>query len=141
MAPAQGLRAFHGVYRRGGADFAQSEPFRITVAVAHANRPSFEGDVSQHTLGKWVSTGRTDLKAGKRQTAFARFAQRYQDLIDEHCGPDTNRNREFDRALEILERTCECGNDKMLLPDGKLASTCQECQDLDARQPRRARRV
>ncbi len=41
------------------------------------------------------------------------------------------------RTLEILERTCECGNDKMLLPDGKLGNTCQECQDLDARQRRR----
>ena len=32
----------------------------------------------------------------------------------------TTGTAEFDRALEILERTCECGNDKMLLPDGKL---------------------
>ena len=53
--------------------------------------------------------------------------------IHQTVGPDNNRNREFDRALEILERTCECSNDKMLLPDGKLGSTCQECQDLDAR--------
>ena len=42
-----------------------------------------------------------------------------------------------DRAIEILERTCECSNDKLLLPDGKLGNTCQECKDLDARQRRR----
>ena len=58
-------------------------------------------------------------------------------LVGEHCRPDHNRNRELHQALEILERTCECGNDKMLLPDGKLGSTCQEYQDLDARQRRR----
>ena len=84
-----------------------------------------------------VSHGRADIEAGQPSTAYARFTKLYRDLIDEHCGPDTNRNREFDRALEILERTCECGNDKMLLPDGKLGSTCQECQDLDGRQRRR----
>ena len=47
-----------------------------------------------------------------------------------------NRHRELDRALEILKRTCECGNDKMLLPSGKLGDTCQECSDLDTRQRR-----
>ena len=57
--------------------------------------------------------------------------------IAEHCGPDNNRNPELDHALEILRRTCECGNDKMLLPDGKLGSTCQDCPDLDTRQRRR----
>ena len=46
----------------------------------------------------------------------------------------TTGTAEFDRALEILERTCECGNDKMLLPDGKLGNTCQ---DLDTRQRHR----
>ena len=75
------------------------------------------------------------MVAGQPSTAYARFTKRYQDLVDEHCGPDTNRN--FDRALEIPERTCECGNDKMLPPDGKLGSTCQDCQRLDARQRRR----
>ena len=53
--------------------------------------------------------------------------------MQEHCSPDANRNRELDRALEILERTCECGNDKMTAPDGSLADTCRECQDLDRR--------
>ena len=86
---------------------------------------------------KLLSHGRADVEASQPSTAYARFTKRYQDLVAEHCGPDTNRNREFDRALEILERTCECSNDKMLLPDGKLGNTCQECQDLDARQRRR----
>ena len=86
----------------------------------------YGGNFQYHTISNWVSHGRADVEAGQPSTAYARF---------------TNRNREFDRALEILERTCECGNDKMLLPDGKLASTCQECQDLDAPQRRRARRV
>ena len=40
----------------------------------------------------------------------------------------------MDRALEILKRTCECGNDKILLPNGSLGDTCQGCQDLDTRQ-------
>ena len=98
----------------------------------------YGGTVHHQTIANWVSHGRADVVAGQPSTAYARFTKRYRELIDEHCGPDTNRNREFDRALEILERTCECGNDQMLLPDGKLASTCQ---DLDARQRRRARRV
>ena len=88
-----------------------------------------------------VSHGRADIEAGQPSTAYTRFTKLYRELIAEHCAtsvePDNNRNREFDRALEILERTCECSNDKMLLPDGKLGSTCQECQDLDAPQRRR----
>ena len=90
-----------------------------------------------HTISNWVRHSQSDIEAGQPSTAYARLTKRYQDLVAEHCGPDNNRNREFDRALEILERTCECGNDKMLLPDGKLGSTCQECQDLDARRRRR----
>ena len=98
----------------------------------------YGGNFHYHTIARTGSdTARLILKPGQPSTAYARFTKRYQDLIDEHCGPDTNRNREFDRSLEILERTCECSNDKMLLPDGKLGSTCQECQDLDAPQRRR----
>ena len=101
----------------------------------------YGGYFHYHTISNWVRHGRADVAAGKPSTACARFIKQYRDLVDEHCGPDTNRNRELDRALEILKRTCECGNDKMLLPDGKLGSTCQECQDLDARQRHRARRA
>ena len=99
----------------------------------------YGADVSQHTLGKLVSTGRTDLKAGKRQTAFARFAQRYDQLMEEHCNSDANRNRELDRGLEILERTCDCGNEKTVMSDGKLADQCRECQDIDGTGRRRRR--
>ena len=101
----------------------------------------YGGNVHYHTIAGWLSHGRADVAASQPSSAYARFTKLYQDLIDEHCGLDNKRYREFDRALEILERTCECGNDKMLLPDGKLGSTCQECQDLDAPQRRRARRV
>ena len=104
-------------------------------------RPQYGGNVQYHTISNWLSHGRADVEAGQPSTAYARFTKRYQDLIAEHCGPDNNRNRGFDRALEILERTCECSNDKVLLPDGKLGNTCQECQDLDAAQRRRARRT
>ena len=96
----------------------------------------YGGNVQYHTISNWISHGRADVAAGQPSTAYARFTKLYRDLIAEHCQPDNNRNRELDQALEILERTCECGNDKMLLPDGKLGNTCQECQDLDALQRR-----
>ena len=71
------------------------------------------------------------MEAGKASTAYARFTKRYRDLIAEHCQPDNNRSRELDQALEILKRTCECGNDKMLMPSGSLGDTCQDCKILD----------
>ena len=98
----------------------------------------YGGNFHHQTISNWVSHGQADMEASQPSIAYARFTKRYQDLIAEHCGLDNNRNREFDRALEILDRTCECSNDKVLLPDRKLANTCQECQDLDAR-PRRRR--
>ena len=98
----------------------------------------YDGYVQHHTIAGWLSHGRADVADGQPSTAYARFTKRYRELIDDHCQPDNNRNREFDRALEILERTCECGNDKMLLPDGKLGNTCQ---DLDVRQRSRARQT
>ena len=101
----------------------------------------YGGNFQYHTISNWISHGRADIEAGQPSTAYAGFTKRYQEMVAEHCGPDTNRNREFDRALEILERTCECSNDKMLLPDGRLGNTCQGCQDLDGRQRRRARRT
>ena len=96
----------------------------------------YGGNFQYHTLSNWTSHGRADVAAGQPSTAYARFTKQYRDLIAEHCRPDSNRSREFDRALEILKGTCECGNDKVLMPDGKLSSTCQECQDLDTRQRR-----
>ena len=78
-------------------------------------------------------------KAGKRQTTFARFAQRYDQLMEDHCKADANRNRERDRAFKILERTCDCGNEKTVMADGKLADRCRECQDIDDTDRRRRR--
>ena len=62
-----------------------------------------------------------------------RFSQRYDSIMEEHCSPDANRSRELDRAFDILERTCECGTEKMLAPDGSLADKCRECQERDRR--------
>ena len=94
----------------------------------------------QSTLGKWVSKGRSDIKANRRQTAYARFALQYDQLKREHCTADANRTREFDLALQILEGTCDCGNEKVTLPDGSLADTCRQCKDLEdqGRSPRRS---
>ena len=101
----------------------------------------YGGTAHHHNICSWVNRGKADIKAGKQSTAYARFTKRYKELVAEHCGPDANRSRELDRALELMVRTCECGNEKMLMPDRKLGSTCQECQDLDARQRHRARRA
>ena len=81
----------------------------------------YGGNVQYHTISNWASYGRTDVEAGQPSTAYARFTKLYKDLVDEHCRPDNNRNRELDQALEILKRTCECGNDKMLYPTGNWA--------------------
>ncbi len=96
--------------------------------------------LSPSTLSKWVSNGRADIKANRRQTAYARFAQKYDQLKREHCVADANRTREFDLALQILERSCDCGNEKIVLPDGTLADSCRQCQDLEdhGRPPRRS---
>ena len=94
----------------------------------------YGGCFHHNTMSNWVKHGQADIEAGQPFTAYARFTKLYQELIAEHCQPDNNRTREMDRALEILKRTCECGNDKMLLPNGSLGDTCQGCQDLDTRQ-------
>ena len=88
-----------------------------------------DGDVHPHTIAGWVQAGNADIRANKNATAYTRFTKHYQELVKQHCSGNVNRNRELDRALEILERTCECGNEKMLLPDGKLAEQCRECQN------------
>ena len=94
--------------------------------------------LSPSTLGKWVSKGRADIKANNRQTAYARFAQKYDQLKREHCAADANRTREFDLALQILEKTCDCGNEKMILPYGSFGNACRQCQDFgDQGRPRR----
>ena len=91
----------------------------------------YGGNIQYYTISNWASHGRADVEAGQASTAYARFTKLYRDLIAEHCQPDNNRNRELDQALEILKRTCECGNDKMLMPSGSLGDTCQDCKILD----------
>ena len=67
---------------------------------------AFTGGYFHHnTLSNWVKHGQADVAAGKPSTAYARFTKHYLELVAEHCGKDSNRNRELDRALEILERT------------------------------------
>ena len=101
--------------------------------------------LSPYTISSWLNRSRAGIRARRNNTAYARFAKQYDQLRAEHCGSDANRNqefnREFNRALEILERTCQCDNDKMLMPDGKLAEQCRECQEIEerGRQQRRSR--
>ena len=82
--------------------------------------------VSKTTLSNWVTNGRANIKTGQRQTAYARFAQRYDALIEEHCNAEANRTRELDRAFEIRNSICECGNEKTTRAD-----RCRQCQELD----------
>ena len=56
--------------------------------------------LSPYTLSRWVTAGCADILARKNNTAYARFAKQYDQLRAEHCGPDANRQHEFNRALE-----------------------------------------
>ena len=106
--------------------------------IARAGKAQEHGAIlSPYTISSWVNRSRADIRARRNNTACARFAKQYDQLRAEHCGSDANRNREFNRALEILERTCECGNDKMLMPDGTLAESCREYQEIDQQGRRR----
>ena len=107
-----------------------------TYADVAANARHQGATVGQHTVAKWVTQGRRDIDAQK-DTSFARFTKQYESLLKEHCGPETNRCREFDRALLIMERICECGNQKQLAPDGTVDDQCRNCQDLDQSQHQR----
>ena len=60
----------------------------------------YGGYFHHHTLSNWVKNGQADVEAGQPSTAYARFTKRYQELVAEHCGPDTNRNREFDQCTQ-----------------------------------------
>ena len=104
-----------------------------TYAQVIARATEHGAQLSATTLGKWLTTGRADIEAGNAYNAYARFSQRYDSIMAEHCSPDANRSRELDRAFDILDRTCECGTEKMLAPDGSLADRCRECQERDRR--------
>ncbi len=75
-------------------------------------------------IAEWIRNGNADTRADGNSTAYAGFAKRYQELIHEHRSRDDNRNRELNRAFEILERTCERGNKKMLLKEETVAEQC-----------------
>ena len=100
----------------------------------------YGGDVSQHTLGKWVSTGRNDLKAGKRQTAFARFAQRYDQVMEEHCNADANRNRELDEHSRSSQEPATAETRRLSCQTASSPTNAGNVLDLDGtgRQRRRA---
>lgn len=101
-----------------------------TYAKVTENARKQGSNVGKHTVAKWVTQGRRDL-AARRDSAYARFTKHYDDRVREHCSPDKSRHREIDRALAILERRCECGNEKPIAPDGSIADQCRRCQELD----------
>ena len=103
-----------------------------TYGVVAKQATEYGSYVTRRTIGRWISTGRKDLKACNRQTAFARFAQRYDQIKGENCRANANRNRELDRAFEILEKTCYCGDDMVVMPDGTLGDQCRQCQEIEA---------
>ena len=88
--------------------------------------------VSAKTISRWTILGRADITAGKSSTAYARFATHYDRLKAEHCTPNAMRNRQFDRAMTILERTCDCGSQKAISPDGTIANTCRGCEEIES---------
>ena len=98
----------------------------------------YGGDFRPHTIAIWVQAGNADIREGNNATAYARFAKIYADLREEHCSAEVNRSRELDRALETIARTCECGQEKMLLEDGSVAEQYRACYELD-KTPRRGR--
>ena len=86
--------------------------------------------VGQDTVAKWVTQGHRDIEA-RKDTSFTRFTKQHDNRLNEHCGPETNRCRQLDRALTIMNRTCECGNEKPLAPNGDVDDQCRRCQELD----------
>lgn len=119
----------------------------VLSAISHSNG-TYE-DVAAHarskgsalspsTIAKWVSRGRNDAREQKR-TAMERFAKAYQEKLTEHCSPESNRNRQMDRALVILERICECGQPKELDANGQVTDQCRRCTDLDRTSDRKRR--
>ena len=69
--------------------------------------------IGLHTISRRVNAGRADIKECRNDTAYTRFAKHYCRLIGEHSSADADRHRELNRALATVERTCECGDEKM----------------------------
>lgn len=60
-------------------------------------------------------------------------------MLRTHRIADANSQREYEQVLRVLERTCDCGNDKMPLPDGSRAETCRTCHEMDEQRLQRDR--
>ena len=95
--------------------------------------------LSPHTLSRWVKNGRADRRRKEGQTAYARFSERYDILRSENCKPDDNRDRELDRALMEIDRECECGEPRVLMPDGTVGDACRNCLAIDEQRQSRRR--
>ena len=91
----------------------------------------YGGDVVDHTISNWVATARRDVAAGRRETAYARFAERYRELRDEYSSPERQRTRELDAALAFLDSCCDCGEPKMTHENGYRGETCLVCYRID----------
>ena len=63
-----------------------------TYAQVIARATEHGAQLSATTLGQWLTNGRADIQAGKSQTAYGRFSQRYDSIMAEHCSPDANRS-------------------------------------------------
>ena len=63
----------------------------------------------------------------------------FDQLKNEHCNANANRTREFEWELQILERTCQCGDTEMLMPGGTLDDTFTECREIDEQGRQRRR--
>ena len=84
----------------------------------------YDGNVQPHTIARWIQASNADIRNDDNTTAYARFTRQYQEMVNGHSRSEAHRSRELAQALEILERTCECGNQKMLLENGKVAEQC-----------------
>ena len=102
-----------------------------TYADVAQQAAEFGVTLSPYTVARWVNNGRRDLKARNTESAYGQFAKRYDALKAKHCTPGQNRMREMNRALEILNGRCECGQPKARLRNGKLADSCETCIQLD----------
>ena len=79
-------------------------------------------------MGLDWATGHEDKKP---DSVYAEFTDHFDRLKTEHCTGDGKRRRDYERARQILERTCECGNEKMTTPDGSLGDGCRQCHDIE----------
>ena len=97
--------------------------------------------LSPYTLSRWVTPAaptswpaRTTRPTRGSPNNTTSYGPNTADPMQTASANSTGRSN-------IMEQTCECGNDKMLIPDGTLGDTCRDCQDPDGLQRRRERRT